>query len=95
MRLYWDVVICPEEAQQKKLNKRWAWLALCRRTRQIVAYAVGDRSEQTCRRLWDRIPLAYRRGLCYTDFWKACALVVPEGQHVPGGKETGQTPHVE
>ena len=32
-------------------NKRWVWLAQCRRTRQIVAYAVGDRSEATCRLL--------------------------------------------
>ena len=29
-------------------NKRWVWLAQCRRTRQIVAYAVGDRSQKTC-----------------------------------------------
>ena len=40
----------------RKVNKQWVWLALCRRTRQVVAYAVGDRSEVTCRRLWDRIP---------------------------------------
>ena len=25
----------------RRKNKRWVWLALCRRTRQIVAYAVG------------------------------------------------------
>jgi len=29
----------------KPANKQWVWLALCRRTRQVVAYAVGDRSE--------------------------------------------------
>ena len=29
-------------------NKRRVWLAQCRRTRQIVAYAIGDRSETTC-----------------------------------------------
>ena len=28
-------------------NKRWVWLAQCRRTRQIIAYALGDRSEAT------------------------------------------------
>ena len=79
----------------RRVNKQWVWLALCRRTRQIVAYAVGDRGEVTCRRLWDRLPPGYRRGLCYTDFWKAYALVVPEGQHRPGGKEAGQTNHIE
>jgi InsA N-terminal domain/IS1 transposase len=28
----------------KKANHSWIWIALCRRTRQVVAYAVGDRS---------------------------------------------------
>jgi len=56
-------------------NKRWVWLAQCRRTRQIVAYAIGDRSETTCRLLWERVPPAYKRGLLYTDFWSASALV--------------------
>jgi insertion element IS1 protein InsB len=31
-----------------KKNRRWIWLAQCRRTRQIVAYAIGDRSRKTC-----------------------------------------------
>jgi insertion element IS1 protein InsB len=76
-------------------NKRWIWLALCRRTRQIVAFAVGDRSEVTCRRLWQRIPTDYRRGLCFTDFWDAYGKVIPDDQHCPGGKESGQTNHIE
>ena len=40
----------------KKAAKRWLWLALCRRTRQSVAFVSGDRSEQTCRRLWNKSP---------------------------------------
>ncbi len=35
----------------KKTTQAWIWIALCRQTRQVVAYAVGDRSQQTCRRL--------------------------------------------
>src|SRR5258708_29159253 len=31
----------------KKANDSWMWMALCRQTRQVVAYAVGDRSQQT------------------------------------------------
>lgn len=46
-------------------------LVLCRRTRQIVAYAVGARGEATCRRLWNRIPSLWRQGLCFTNFWSA------------------------
>ncbi len=79
----------------RRKNKRWVWLALCRRTRQIVAYAVGDRSEATCRRLWQRIPWSYRRLLCFTDFWEAYPKIVPEDQHLASGKGEGQTNHIE
>jgi IS1 family transposase len=79
----------------RRKNKKWVWLALCRRTRQIVAYAVGDRSEKTCRLLWERVPLALRRLLTFTDFWEAYQKVVPQDQHIPGGKGSGQTNHIE
>ena len=79
----------------RRKDKRWVWLALCRRTRQIVAFAVGDRGETTCKRLWRRVPPAYRRLLCFTDFWDAYGKAIPEEQHRPGGKESGQTNHLE
>ena len=28
----------------EKSNKQWIWIALCRRTRQVVAHYIGDRS---------------------------------------------------
>lgn len=55
----------------KKASKRWIWIALCRQTRQVVAFVMGDGSEGTCRRLWHAIPEAFRRAHCYTDFRKA------------------------
>ena len=55
----------------------------------------GDRSEKTCRCLWQSIPSAYRAGHCYSDFWKAYQAVIPEEQHTAAGKETGETAHVE
>ncbi len=79
----------------KKTNQTWIWIALCRKTRQVVAYAVENRSEQTCRRLWEAIPQAYRTGHCYTDFWKAYQAVIPEEQHTAVGKEPGETARVE
>ena len=68
---------------------------MCRKTRQVVAYAIGDRSEKTCRKLWEAIPEVYRMGHCYTDFWAAYKAVIPEEQHTAVGKETGETAHVE
>jgi insertion element IS1 protein InsB len=79
----------------KKANQAWIWIALCRKTRQVVSYAIGDRSEQTCRILWEAIPEGYRAGQCYTDFWAAYQAVIPEEQHRAVGKETGETAHIE
>jgi len=79
----------------KKANKRWLWIALCRLTRQVVAYVIGDRSEVSCRKLWEKVPEAYRRGHCYTDYWEAYQKVIPDEQHTAVGKESGQTAHVE
>ena len=78
----------------RRKNKRWLWLALCRRTRQIVAYALGCRGEATCRVLWDAIPTAYQTGLCYSDLWEAYSQVVPVSQHDRSDKR-GRTNHIE
>jgi len=61
---------------QERWNKRWLWIAMCRRTRQIVAFVMGDRSEATCRKLWEQIPPAYQ-------------LVFPEETHECVGKGSG------
>jgi insertion element IS1 protein InsB len=79
----------------KKTNQAWIWIALCRKTRQVVAYAVGDRSKKTCQILWNAIPESYQAGHCFTDFWSAYQAVIPEEQHTAVGKETGETAHVE
>ena len=79
---------------RRRKNKRWLWLALCRRTRQIVAYAIGCRGAATCGVLWQRIPAAYKTSLCYSDFWEAYAQVVPAAQH-NCSERRGKTNHIE
>ena len=79
----------------RRSNKRWIWVALCRRTRQVVAYAIGDRGEASCRKLWSCIPESYRRGILYSDFWESYRKVLPEDQHRAVDKSEGQTSHVE
>jgi insertion element IS1 protein InsB len=79
----------------KRANQRWIRIALCRATRQVAAYVVGDRSAATCRKLWGPIPAAYRLAHCYTDFWEAYQTVIPSEQHTAAGKESGFTAHVE
>jgi insertion element IS1 protein InsB len=79
----------------KKAHDSWIWMALCRKTRQVVAYAVGDRSKKTCQRLWEAIPDSYRVGHCETSFWAAYQTVIPGEQHTAVAKETGETARVE
>jgi IS1 family transposase len=79
----------------KKSAKRWLWIAICRRTRQVVAFALGDRSEASCETLWERIPSSYKICQTFSDFWSAYSKIFPKETHSCVGKETGQTCHVE
>ena len=79
----------------KKSEKRWIWIALCRRTRQVVAYFIGDRSEASCRELWKRIPEDYKGCRSYSDFWETYQNVFSPETHQSVGKESGLTNHVE
>ncbi len=79
----------------KKSNKRWVWIALCRRTRQVIAFYIGNRDEASCRQLWERIPASYKHCGTYSDFWEAYQKVFATEKHQSVGKESGQTAHVE
>jgi IS1 family transposase len=55
-----------------KKNKQWIWIAMDARSRQIVAFHVGDRSGESARKLWESIPKSYRdKATFYTDDWQA------------------------
>ena len=78
-----------------KANPRWVWIALCRQTRQIVAYFVGDRSAQSARALRERIPPDYRCRATRSDFWLPYAEVFPKRTHRLCDKGEGETCYVE
>ena len=61
-----------------------------RETREIVASACGDRSENTC-----RILSSYKEAIVFSDYWSAYQAVIPSEQQRPVGKETGETAHIE
>jgi insertion element IS1 protein InsB len=77
-----------------KAKPAWVWVALDRETQQVVACCLGDRSEESCRFLWEQVPEPWRAATCYTDFWQSYGAVIPDAQHV-AGKGTGETAHVE
>ena len=79
----------------KKEEKRWLWTAMCRRTRQIVAFVIGDRSSDTCRLLWQALPETYKLCKTYSDFWEAYANVFPKETHQSVAKDSGETNHME
>jgi len=79
----------------RRKNKVWVWIAMNRETREIVASACGDRTENTCRILWDRVPSAYKEAIVFSDYWSAYQAVIPSEQQRPVGKETGEAAHIE
>lgn len=80
----------------KKSNKQWVWLAFDPDSRQVLAFYVGDRSRDSARQLWKRIPAEYRqRATFYTDDWEAYKGVIPEYQHEVCDKGSGHTNAVE
>jgi insertion element IS1 protein InsB len=78
-----------------KHNRVWIWLALCRRTRQIVAWWYGSRDALDCKMLRRKIPESYRHCFCYSDQWDAYGKVLLPGQHQACAKQEGQTNHIE
>jgi len=75
--------------------KYWLWIAICRCTRQIVAFVFGDRSAKTFRPLWHKIPKQYRACHAFSDFWDTYDKVFPKETHRNVGKGTGETCHME
>ena len=79
----------------EKAQKRWTWTIMNRRTRQIVAFVIGDRSEKTCQQLWEQVPASYRSCQSFSDFWHAYQKVFPAETHQSVGKDSGETNHME
>jgi IS1 family transposase len=66
----------------RKENKQWIWIAMDAKSRQIIAFYVGDRSRESAKKLWELIPKDYReKATFYTDDWQAYKGVIPEERH--------------
>ena len=79
----------------KKAQKRWVWIALCRRTRQIVAFYVGKRDELSAQQLWQRIEYPYSLCPLYSDQYPAYGKALPDHLHWAKDKGSGATSHLE
>jgi insertion element IS1 protein InsB len=77
-----------------KINQIRIWIAQCRQTRQILSFFIGDGSENSCKRLWRKLPYSYLKCNSYSDFWSSYNCL-PKDTHPVVGKETGETCHIE
>jgi insertion element IS1 protein InsB len=81
---------------QTKANKQWIWIAMDAKSRQVMAFHVGDRSRRSAKRLWAKIPQAYRRqATFYTDQYVGYEGVIPAAQHKAISKLARKTNHME
>jgi insertion element IS1 protein InsB len=81
---------------QKKANRQWTWVAMEAKTRQVIAFRVGDRSRKGAKRLWAKIPQAYRQhATFYTEQYVVYAGVIPTARHRPISKLARKTNHSE
>jgi insertion element IS1 protein InsB len=81
---------------QKKGDKQWIWIAMDAKTRQVIAFHVGDRSRKSAKRLWAKIPHAYRQhAMFYTDQYVVYEGVIPAAQHRATSKLARKTNHIE
>jgi insertion element IS1 protein InsB len=81
---------------KKRENKQWIWIAMDAKTCQVIAFHVGDRSRRSAKRLWAKIPQAYRQhATFYTDQYGVYTGVIPVAQHRAISKLARKTNHIE
>lgn len=71
-----------------KKQKQQLQVALSCKTLQFVAYVIGDRSQKTCKKLYNKIPLSHKKCVSYSDFWKTYENIFDKDKHHSVGKET-------
>ena len=81
---------------QKTANKQWIWIAMDATSRQVIAFHIGDRSRQSVKKFWAKIPLVYRQqATFYTDQYVVYEGVIPAAQHRAISKLARKTNHLE
>ena len=81
---------------QSKANKQWIWIAMDAKTRQIIAFHVGDRRGESGKALWAKMPMGYRaQATFHTDQYDVYKGVIPAAQHKAITKQARKTNHIE
>ena len=65
---------------QKKKNQCWLWLAYSPKYRQMLAFSLGKRTDETCQTLLAKLS-HIRITRFYTDSWESYQNLIPEVRH--------------
>ena len=69
---------------------------MMRENRQAIAYHVGDRSKDSAKALWKKVPSVYRKNAAFlTDGYASYQGVFQKGRHRVVKKKSRLTNHVE
>ncbi len=90
----WNAMSCGRLCSNKRTRPACGWPCAARDGR-WWPLRLRERSKKTCQRLWEAIADNSRQGQCFTDLWAPYWAVSPEEQQTAGGKEAGETAHVE
>ena len=77
-----------------KKRQYWLWVALCRRTMQVVAYHLGERTIQSFNVFYEKIPPEYAACLSKSDQWQGYKRI-NKRTHKRCQKKEGQTNCIE
>lgn len=90
-----DDVIEMDELCLRQTPAFWVWIAVSRRTRQVLGLAIGDHTDDLLAAVWSVVPPDYRDKPIYTDHWGAYAPFFPSEQQTSCDKGSGLTSIVE
>jgi insertion element IS1 protein InsB len=80
----------------KRADRQWIWIAMDAQTRQVIAFHVGDRSRDSAKALWAKIPVVYReQARFHTDRYEAYKGVIPVKRHQAITKHARTANHIE
>jgi insertion element IS1 protein InsB len=65
---------------EKKRHQSWLWYAYSPKTKQVIGYVRGRRTDATCQQLLDKLS-ACQITRFYTDRWESYEKLIPEHRH--------------
>jgi len=83
----WSFVLSKEQ-------RVWVWIALCRRTKQVVAFYLGNRDKKSFDQFYKTVPIDYANCLSASDGFEIYKDLKIYG-HSMGKKKEGRTSQVE